>query len=424
MQPLMSIYGVTRPLLGLWLETSLRASEDRSTAQRRAAALFAALYRGVDRSFDRSVKGSVDCSVHPAEVPLVATEQSAAKTLPENVIRKEALESLQKSFSFQCPVEVREAHRSAADGSVKFAMATHDNLLVETVLIPERGRLTLCVSTQVGCAQGCRFCQTGRMGLLRSLRADEIVGQLVAVSRWMVENAVSSPEAIHKKDVASDESDANLKKRVPRISNVVFMGMGEPLDNLEALLNAIDIFVDEKGLGLSPNKVTVSTVGLLPQLETFLQKSGACLALSLHSPFDAERSRVMPVNAHHPLSEVLAVLRRHAQESGRRFMFQYTLIRNVNDSPAHAEALAALLEGLRAKVNLIPLNEHEGTAYRRPGLEPVFAFQSLLKARGLVATVRLSKGRDIQAACGQLIQQSGRRGHTVPSLAATLSPTR
>lgn len=356
-----SVYGATRARLGEFLESSLREKEGVDSAVRRAESLFAALYRG-------------------------------GSGVPENVIRKDALASLRDAFSFDCPVTVHEAHRSASDGSVKFAVKAFDGSLIESVLIPERGRLTLCVSTQVGCAQGCRFCQTGRMGLLRSLSAAEIVGQLVAVSRWMQENGFSSGEW--------------TSERPSVISNVVFMGMGEPLDNLEAVLDAVSIFVDEKGLRLSPNKVTVSTVGLLPQLETFLQNTRVCLALSLHSPFDAERSRVMPVNESHPIADVLAVLRKHAEQSGRRFMFQYTLIRNVNDSPAHAEALATLLVGLRGKVNLIPLNEHVGTAYRRPGLEPVFAFQSLLKARGLVATVRLSKGRDIQAACGQLIQQS------------------
>jgi len=315
-------------------------------------------------------------------------------------MQRESFEALEAAFTFSSPVRVREAHCSPSDGSVKFAMEVDGGLLVETVLIPERGRMTLCLSTQVGCAQGCRFCQTGRMGLLRSLRVDEIVGQVLASARWLSESTAQGAGTSIPGTSISRTSFAGT-----RITNIVFMGMGEPLDNLDALLDAIDILVDEKGFGLSHNKVTVSTVGLLPQLERFLERSPASLALSLHSPFDAERTRIMPVNAQHPLAGVLAVLRDHSKKYGRRFMFQYTLIRNVNDSPEHADAIADLLEGLPAKVNLIPLNEHEGTAYRRPGLEPVHAFQSRLKARGLVATVRLSKGRDIQAACGQLIDK-------------------
>ncbi len=365
MSSLPSIYGLTRADLTRALEVSLGRGEEPSTASRRSEAFFRALYRELE-------------------------------PLPRTSIRGASFDALFATHDFAPSVHVREdlTHKSEADGSVKFAMELSDGLLVESVLIPERGRLTLCLSTQVGCAQGCRFCQTGRMGLLRSLGTHEIVGQVVASARWLSANV---------DDVDFSGAFAGGPKR---ISNVVFMGMGEPLDNLEGLLPALDILIDPKGLGLSPNKVTVSTVGLLPQLGTFLDSSPVCLALSLHSPFDDERSRVMPVNARHPVADVLFCLREHAERYGRRFMFQYTLIRNINDSPAHAEALATLLSGLPAKVNLIPLNEHEGTAYRRPGVGPVYAFQTLLKERGLVATVRLSKGRDIQAACGQLIKGS------------------
>lgn len=382
------MFGVRRATLARDLEAALARGESPASAGRRAEALFRTIYREA-----------------------LSAEQ--ARILLPGSVRAEALAHVHSLYAFDVPVRIREVQQSQADGSVKFVLeSVADGLAVESVLIPERGRLTQCLSTQVGCAQACRFCQTGRMGLARNLTAAEIMGQVMAVRAW---------RAAHAETVGPVLGDP----RSAPLTNVVFMGMGEPLDNLDALLDVIDLLVDPKGLGLSPNKVTVSTVGLLPALERFLRESGVCLALSLHSPFDAERSKVMPVNVRHPVADVLAVLREHAAAYGRRFMFQYTLIRNVNDSEAHADALASLLEGLPAKVNLIPLNEHGGTAYRRPGVGSVYEFQSRLKARGLVATVRLSKGRDVQAACGQLIEESRLRPQRAErtTLAAMESPT-
>ncbi|MES2614512.1 MAG: 23S rRNA (adenine(2503)-C(2))-methyltransferase RlmN, partial [Bdellovibrionota bacterium] len=258
-----------------------------------------------------------------------------------------------------------------------------DGRLVEAVLIPELARLTLCISTQVGCAQACRFCQTGRMGLLRSLTSSEIVGQLIAVERWKKEN--------------------NYSKN--KVTNIVYMGMGEPLDNLESVIQSANIFCDPQGFFLSHNKVTVSTVGLLPQLDAILNATPICIALSLHSPFEEERSRMMPVNVKHCLTDVINCLKKHLEKGSRKsFLVQYTLIRGVNDTPKHAQALVELMSNYNFKINLIPLNEHEGTAYRRPDLGRVYDFQQNLKQAGLVATIRLSKGRDIAAACGQLIK--------------------
>jgi 23S rRNA (adenine2503-C2)-methyltransferase len=297
-----------------------------------------------------------------------------------------SLEQLRRCFDFQMPVRVTRCEQSAMDGSSKLVLSLADGLEIETVLIPERGRLTQCLSTQVGCAQGCRFCQTGRMGLIRSLSVDEIVSQVIAADIWR-------------------RTQEGVLSQYQRISNLVFMGMGEPLDNLDAVMASINIFTDTQGLQFSHNKITVSTVGLLPQLSHFLSASNACLALSLHSPFDDERSRVMPVNKSHPLQSVIAVLKSESSRYARPFMIQYTLLKNVNDSEKHAQALAELLSGLRVKINLIPLNEHEGAAFRRPELARVWKFRDILKSAGHVATVRLSKGRDIAAACGQLIKK-------------------
>lgn len=349
------ILGITRN----HLSTLLSAAFGAKSAGSRAGKVFEGLYARSGRL------------VWPPEFP----EQTHLATL----------ELLREKFSFDIPMRVVRSETSGMDGSSKLVMQLADGLEIETVLIPERGRLTQCLSTQVGCAQGCRFCQTGRMGLLRSLTVSEIVGQVLLAELWR-----------------RDQSGAVAEYE--RVSNLVFMGMGEPLDNLSALLPAIEIFTDTQGLQISHNKITVSTVGLLPQLDELLKNSKTCLALSLHSPFDAERSKVMPVNLRHPLSQVVEVLRQRAQVYARPFMIQYTLLKNVNDTAEHAAALADLLSGLKVKINLIPLNEHEGAAFRRPELARVWQFRDALKEKGHVVTVRLSKGRDISAACGQLIK--------------------
>ncbi len=303
-----------------------------------------------------------------------------------NGISKDIKKWMYEKFIFKNLVEIKDYHVSKEDSSVKFIMKlTKDDKLVESVLIPERGRLTLCVSTQVGCAQGCRFCQTGRMGLDRNLNCGEIVGQLIAVEIWKNKNNYGDN----------------------KVTNIVYMGMGEPLDNMEPVIESANIFCDPHAFFLSHNKVTLSTVGLLPQLDAVLTHSPICVALSLHSPFEDERTRVMPVNARHSLTDVLNCLKKHLNSKSRKaFLVQYTMLRGINDSPNHAKALINLLHPYAFKVNLIPLNEHEGTSYRRPDLGHVYEFQQILKQGGLVATIRLSKGRDIQAACGQLIKKN------------------
>lgn len=304
-------------------------------------------------------------------------------------ISKKILAELRQTFDFALPLEMADMELSPTDGSVKLAVRLlRDGLLVETVLVPERNRLTQCISTQVGCAQGCAFCHTGHMGLSRGLSVDEMVGQVVLGERVRRRHPVLRDSPLARYD---------------RVSNVVYMGMGEPLDNLEAVLGSLVLFFDDKGFRLSPNKVTVSTVGLMPALAELLAQSPVSVALSLHSPFDEERSRLIAANRLHPVRAVLDAMREASQSQRRSFMIQYLLLSGVNDSERHAEALADALQGIRAKVNLIPFNEHEGVRFRRPEVAAVYAFQQALKGRGLVATVRMSKGRDIQAACGQLI---------------------
>jgi 23S rRNA (adenine2503-C2)-methyltransferase len=304
-----------------------------------------------------------------------------------NPVHQKTLAELKLHYNFDVPLRLEHTFQSRLDGSVKFVFALESGRLIESVYIPENGRNTLCVSSQVGCAQGCHFCQTGRMGLLQNLSAAEIVGQVLAVNNWLCE--------------AIPNQSPN---QASKITNVVFMGMGEPLDNLTEVVRAIHILTDEQGLRLSPNRVTVSTVGLVKPLEEFLKLNLCSLALSLHNPICEERSRIIPTNKSNSISEVINVLRKHLPATGRTLFVQYTLLRGANDTQRHADAFVELLQGIPFKVNLIPLNEHRGTGYRRPSLDGVRAFQAQLKQKGIVTTVRLSKGRDIEAACGQLIQ--------------------
>lgn len=285
-------------------------------------------------------------------------------------------------------VQVRHHQQSLTDGSIRLALGSGpQGQTFESVLIPERGRLTQCLSTQVGCAQGCRFCRTGTMGLVRQLSAAEIVSQvLVGQDHWR-RNRSSVPDGFG----------------ADRVTNIVFMGMGEPLDNIDEVLLACRILTDPWGLGVAPTRVTVSTVGLVDGLKRLLVESSVQVAWSLHSPFEEERSRIVPANQRHSIAEILEVFR-HCLPPKRHVFVQYTLLRGVNDSLAHAREIARLFQDIPCKINLIPLNEHDRTGFRRPALESVAGFRKILRESGHVVTVRLSKGQDIFGACGQLAE--------------------
>ncbi len=253
---------------------------------------------------------------------------------------------------------------------------------IESVLIPQvdrpggaRDRLTLCISSQAGCGMGCRFCATAQMGLVRNLRPAEIVGQVVAAA------ALAAPEPV---------------------TNVVLMGMGEPLANYDAVRTALEILTAEWGLAISPRRITVSTVGLAPEIPRFIAETRVNLAVSLHATTDAQRTALVPVNRRHPLAALLDACRAVPLPRRRRITFEYVLLDGVNDGDADAARLVRLLHGLRAKVNLIPFNPFPGSAYAPSPPARVVRFQELLLRRGVHATVRASRGRDIQAACGQL----------------------
>jgi len=268
------------------------------------------------------------------------------------------------------------------DGSQKFVLRLADGARIQSVLMPDRDRLTLCLSAQVGCGFACAFCLTGTMGLDRNLTAGEIVGQLAAV------RGALAPET--------------------RVTHLVFMGMGEPLANYEATVRALRLFTHPDAFGYSPRRITVSTVGLVSAIQKLAREDlKVNLAVSLHATTNAVRGKLMPVNRGWPLESLLAACRQFPLPVRRRMTFEYVLLDGVNDSPEDALRLTRLLKGIRAKVNLIPFNDWQDSGFRRPLPPRILAFQALLLEHGITATIRWSKGEDIGAACGQL-KEAGR----------------
>ena len=265
----------------------------------------------------------------------------------------------------------------AADGTRKFLFQLHDGHTVESVLIPERDHYTLCVSSQVGCAQGCRFCLTGQGGLVRNLSSAEISGQV-----WEVRKHMEDPG---------------------RLTNLVFMGMGEPLANYAGLVPALAVITNSDwGLKFSTRRVTVSTAGLVPRMLDLGRDTRVNLAVSLNAVDNETRDELMPINRRYPIEVLLDACRRYPLPRGRKITFEYILMAGVNDSVEHARRLARRLAPLKAKVNLIPFNEHPGSTFRRPGEDRIQAFQAVLIEKHYTSIVRYSKGQDIMAACGQL----------------------
>jgi 23S rRNA (adenine2503-C2)-methyltransferase len=263
------------------------------------------------------------------------------------------------------------------DGSRKFVVRFPDGARVQSVLMPDDDRLTLCLSSQVGCGFACAFCYTGTMRLERNLTTAEIVGQVLAVRRTL------SP--------------------AERLTHVVYMGMGEPLANYAATVRSLRLLTDPLAFGMSPRRVTVSTVGLVGAIERLARENlRVNLAISLHATSNAARDRLMPVNKGFPIEELLAACRRFPLPFRQRMTFEYVLLDGVNDAPQDALRLARLLKGIRAKINLIPFNDWEGSGFSRPPLSRILAFQAVLLEQAITATVRWSKGEDIGAACGQL----------------------
>lgn len=286
---------------------------------------------------------------------------------------------LKQTASIQLPTVLSE--QRSADGTVKWLFESGAGQAIESVFIPEPERGTLCISSQVGCALDCVFCATGAQGFNRNLNVAEIIGQVMHANR-------------------------NLKRRpsgLPAISNVVFMGMGEPLANYRNVVNALNLLLSDYAYGLSRRRITVSTSGIVPHIEKLGDDCNVSLAVSLHAPNNELRNRLVPINRLHPIETLLNASWRYAAKRANRFItFEYVMLRDVNDSLTHADELARLLRGHPAKVNLIPFNPFSGNEYRRSAAATIARFQQRLRERGLIATTRRTRGGDIDAACGQL----------------------
>lgn len=290
-------------------------------------------------------------------------------------LSNEKRKQLKENFIWE-PMEI-DCHLISSDGTEKVLLKTMDGLLIEMVLMPYENRVTLCLSCQVGCKMGCTFCQTGKMGLKRNLSSGEILYQLVLA------NQLSA-------------------KKERKVSNVVYMGMGEPLDNYKAVVKACQAMIDPEAFGLSKSKVTVSTSGLLPEIERLGQDVPVRLAISLHSADQEKRAQMMPIGRKYPLDAMKEVLKKYPAPSRYGVTFEYVLIQGKNDAIEDAKKLVKFLHGIKAKVNLIPINLFPGVEMQPSEKESIERFQKYLTDRSIPAPVRYSRGQDISAGCGQL----------------------
>jgi 23S rRNA (adenine2503-C2)-methyltransferase len=297
-------------------------------------------------------------------------------------LSRELRADLASSFTLTTPSVV---HREkSVDGTEKFLLRLEDGRTIESVFIPDTPGMTFCISTQVGCAMACAFCLTGKMGLVRNLSAGEIAGQVRVLT-----GALQMRESTF---------------------NIVLMGMGEPLHNYDETMKALRILADPQGFHLAPRRVTLSTVGLLPALERLARESVMPnLAISLHAPTDRQRGELVPINTKYGVDEIVAAAKKFPLKKRARITFEYVLLAGVNDSPDDARRLAKLLGGVKSKVNLIPLNAAAGIPFERPSDAAIDRFARILAERGLTVSVRKSRGRDIRAACGQLIVEGQKK---------------
>ncbi|MDZ7583547.1 MAG: 23S rRNA (adenine(2503)-C(2))-methyltransferase RlmN [Thiobacillus sp.] len=314
--------------------------------------------------------------VHQAGVADFAQMTDIAKSLREK-LRQQAV---------VVPPAISYAHTSA-DGTRKWLFDVGVANGIETVFIPEEDRGTLCVSSQVGCALECTFCSTGRQGFNRNLTVAEIIGQL-----WVAHHGLRG-EVNRTTGEISDRP----------VTNVVMMGMGEPLANLENVVTALGIMLDDHAYGLSRRRVTVSTSGLVPAMDRLAERCPVALAVSLHAPNDALRDQIVPINRKYPLRELMAACRRYLVHAPRDFItFEYVMLVGVNDAPEHARQLIELVHDVPCKFNLIPFNPFPDSGYEKPRAEAMRVFREILQDAGLVVTTRKTRGDDIDAACGQL----------------------
>lgn len=312
------------------------------------------------------------------EMPRFAAKQIARWLYDKHATTIEAMSDLSARHrallaeTYEVGLTAPEKVSISADGTKKYLYRTSQNHFIESAYIPDGDRATLCISSQAGCRMGCRFCATGRQGLQHSLSTNEILNQI-----------------------------GSLPER-ERLTNVVFMGMGEPLDNLDSLLPTLEILTSAWGFGWSPTRITVSTAGVASRLERFLDATQVHLAVSLHNPFPHERAEIMPVEKAWPIREVVEILRRYDFTHQRRVSFEYIAMSGLNDSPRHIRELCRLLDGIKCRINLIRFHKIPGSPYFSPDDRAMIAFRDALTAKGIHTTIRTSRGEDIQAACGLL----------------------
>ncbi len=285
-------------------------------------------------------------------------------------LSKKTRELLDRDYEYglRDPVNMAESN----DGTKKYLYAVLKNKFIETAYIPDEDRATICVSSQAGCKMGCIFCMTGKQGFQGNLTSNEILNQFRSLPEYR------------------------------SLTNMVYMGMGEPLDNITEVLKSLDILTGEWGYGWSPTRITVSTVGLVSSIKEFLEKSRCHLAVSLHSPFDEERRKLMPVQRTNTVKEVLDIIRNFEINSQRRVSFEYILFEGLNDTPRHVKELARILNGIKCRINIIRFHPIPGSQFVSPGPEQTIKFREALNAKGIITTIRASRGVDINAACGLL----------------------
>lgn len=285
-------------------------------------------------------------------------------------LSKETRNRLAENYEFTKSVPVKM--QVSSDGTKKYLYRASENNTVETVLIPEKDRNTLCISSQVGCKLNCDFCMTGKQGFQGNLSTGEILNQISSL-----------PE-------------------LDTLSNIVFMGMGEPLDNVENVIKSTEIMTSDYGFGWSSSRITISTIGLLPGLERVLQETNCHIAVSMHSPFGDERLKLMPIEKQYSIKQVIDLLKTYQLKRQRRISIEYIMFKNINDTPRHVNGLTRILNGLKCRINLIRYHEIPGVNFQTSSDETILAFKNRLNEKGILTTIRASRGQDISAACGML----------------------
>ncbi len=311
-------------------------------------------------------------------LPRYAADQIADWLYKKNIssinemtnLSKSVREALNAKYRIYFNPVVKE--ETSADGTKKYLFSVKEGKYIESVFIPEQKRRTLCVSTQVGCSMGCIFCITGKQGFQGNLSPGEILCQV------------------------------RDQKKKSNLSNIVYMGMGEPLNNLDAVLKSLEILTSAYGYSMSPRRITVSTIGIMPALKQLIEKSECNLAVSLQSPFEDERKRLVPPERKYPVKQIIETLRKYNIRGQRRLSFEYIMFKQLNDNEAHASEIARLLRGIKCRINLIRFHTFEGSELESPDEQTIQKFKDMLNRKGLLTTIRVSKGRDISAACGML----------------------